>query len=305
MNIRIISPAGSIKGKVIDLGVETLRHWGHQVSVAAHAKGSYGRFAATPGERAQDIIDALEDPEVDVLYASRGGYGCMQILDKLPLELITRANKPIIGYSDITALHALWQKAGVPSLHAHMMKHLGEEPTHVTSRTIRELLDYFSAHHSWPAKHNLLFLKKAKLFVAPYQGWCNEDPEPEKTKALLDELYAAPPAMVGGNFAVLSALHGTPFDFDYDGKLLFIEDISESPYKIDRMLQQLNLMGVFDRIRGLICGQFTGCDEDPTMPVKLWDNFRDIVQSHGIPLWLGAPIGHVKENFPVAYHISK
>lgn len=302
MNIRIVSPAGSVKGKVIDLGVETLRMWGHKVSVAPHAKDSYGRFSGTPEERTQDIVEALEDPDVDILYASRGGYGCMQILDKIPLDLIRHANKPIVGYSDITALHALWQKAGVPSLHAHMMKHLGEEPTHVTSRTIRELLDYFSAHHNWPAKHNLLFLKKATLFVAPHQGWSSDDPEPEVTKAMLDALFADTPAMVGGNLAVLSGLHGTPFDFNYDGKLLFIEDISESPYKIDRMLQQLSLMGVLDRIRGLVCGQFSGCDEDPTMPVKLWDNFRMFAHSHGIPLWLGAPIGHVKENFPVAYH---
>ena len=301
MNIRILSPAGSIKGKVIDMGADTLRSWGHNVSVAPHAKDSYGRFAGTPDQRANDIIDALLDPDVDLLYASRGGYGCMQIIDKLPLQLIAEANKPIVGYSDITALHALWQKAGVDSMHAHMMKHLGEEPTHVTSRTIRELLDYYGSHHTWPRKHNLLFLKKASLFVAPHQGWCNEDPNPVTTEALLNELYATPPDMVGGNFAVLSGLHGTPYDFDYDGKLLFIEDIAESPYKIDRMLQQLNLCGVFGRIRGLVCGQFTGCDEDPTMPVKLWDNFRSMVECHGIPLWLGAPVGHVRENFPVVY----
>lgn len=301
MNIRIVSPAGSIKGRVIDMGADTLRSWGHKVTISEHAKGSYGRFAGTPEDRAQDIIDALQDPDVDILYASRGGYGCMQILDKIPLELIKNASKPIIGYSDITALHALWQKAGVTSMHAHMMKHLGEEPTHPTSRTIKELLDYYSSHGSWPIKHNLLFLKKATLFVAPHQGWSNEDPEPEKTQELLDGLFNNPVAMVGGNFAVLSGLHGTPYDFDYKGKLLFIEDISESPYKIDRMLQQLKLMGIFGQIKGLVCGQFTGCDEDPSMPIKLWDNFKYTVESYGIPLWLGAPIGHVKDNYPVVY----
>jgi len=301
MNIRIVSPAGSIKSKVIDMGAETLRSWGHKVSIGVHAKGSYGRFAATPEERAQDIIDALQDSDVDVIYASRGGYGCMQILDKLPIDLIKDANKPIVGYSDITALHALWQKAGVPSMHAHMMKHLGEEPTHPTTRTIKELLEYYSVHKTWPTKHNLLFLKKSTLFVAPYQGWSDEDPNPEKTKVLLEELYLGQIKMVGGNFAVLTGLHGTPYDFEYDGKLLFIEDISESPYKIDRMLQQLKLMGVLGRIKGLVCGQFTGCDEDPTMPIQLWDNFKFTVESYGIPLWLGAPIGHVKENYPVVY----
>lgn len=301
MNIRIVSPAGSIKGRVIDMGADTLRSWGHKVTISEHAKGNYGRFSGTPEDRAKDIIDALQDTEVDILYASRGGYGCMQILDKIPLELIRNANKPIIGYSDITALHALWQKAGVASMHAHMMKHLGEEPTHPTSRTIKELLDYYASHRSWPVKHNLLFLKKATLFVAPHQGWNNKDPEPEKTKKMLDSLFNNPVAMVGGNFAVISGLHGTPYDFDYKDKLLFIEDISESPYKIDRMLQQLKLMGIFEQIKGLICGQFTGCDEDPSMPIKLWDNFKYTVENNGIPLWLGAPIGHVKDNYPVVY----
>lgn len=298
MHICIISPAGSIKSRVIDAGVETLRSWGHSVSVAPHAKGSYGRFAATPEERAQDIIDALENTQVDILWASRGGYGCMQILDLIPRDLIIRSHKPIIGYSDITALHALWQQCGVKSLHAPMMKHLGEEPTHRTTITTRELLQYYETHHSWPAKHNLLFLKKAKLFIAPHQGWSDEDLNPDGTEELLDRLYSNPTAVVGGNLSVLSGLHGSEYDFNYDGKILFLEDIQESPYKVDRMLQQLRLIGVFGKISGLVCGHFTGCDEDPQMPIKLWDNFRQMVEPYGIPLWLGAPFGHELENYP-------
>lgn len=299
MHIRIVSPAGSIKPKVVDAGALTLKSWGHKVTLGKHAKGSYGRFAGTPDERAQDLIDALEDQDVEVIWCTRGGYGCMQIIDMIPEELISRANKPIIGYSDITALHALWQKCGIKSLHAPMMKHLGEEPRHRTTQTIRELLEYYAAHRAWPQKHNLLFLKKAKLFVAPHQGWSNEDLNPEETEQLIDELMSHPVPMVGGNLAVLSGLHGTCYDFDYKDKLLFIEDIAESPYKIDRMLMQLKHCGILSEIKGLVCGHFSGCDEDPTMPVKLWDNFRQVVEPFGIPLWLGAPIGHEIENWPV------
>lgn len=299
MHIRIISPAGSIKTRIIDAGADTLRSWGHKVTISANAKGSYGRFSATPEQRAADLIDALKDDDVDAIWCSRGGYGCMQILDQIPLELISRANKPIIGYSDITALHALWQKAGVRSLHAPMMKHLSDEPRHKTTQTLRELLQYYMAHRAFPPKHNLLFLKKARLFVAPHQGWSSEDLQPEATEALLDELMSNPVPMVGGNLAVLSGLHGTPYDFNYDGKLLFIEDIAESPYKIDRMMQQLRLCGILDRVKGLVCGHFSGCDEDPLMPVKLWDNIRMIVEPYDIPLWLGSPIGHEVENWPV------
>ena len=299
MHIRIVSPAGSIKTRLIDDGARTLKSWGHKVTVAAHAKGSYGRFSSTPQERAQDLLDALEDKDVDVIWCSRGGYGCMQILDMIPLELISRAGKPIIGYSDITALHALWQHAGIRSIHAPMMKHLATESSHRTTQTLRELLEYYAAHRNWPPKHNLLFMKKARLFVAPHQGWSNEDLNPESTEELLDELLAHPVPFVGGNLAVLTGLHGTPYDFDYRDKILFIEDIAETPYKIDRMMQQLRLCGILNQVKGLICGSFTGCEEDPLMPVKMWDNFRMIVEPYGIPLWLGSPIGHEVNNWPV------
>ena len=281
MKIRIISPAGSIKSRVVEAGMATLRSWGHDVTLAANALESYGRFAGTPEERASDIVEALRDPDVDLLWATRGGYGCMQILDMIPLDLVRESKKPIVGYSDITALHALWHKADVKSLHAPMMKHLGEEPTHRTTRTLREVVAYYEKHGQFPPRHNGLFVR----------DWNAEHPE---AQILADEV-----AFVGGNLSVLSGLHGTPYDYDYEGKILFVEDISESPYKIDRMMQQLRLMGVLDKVRALVCGHFTGCDEDPLMPVKLWDNIRWIASPSGIPVIMGAPIGHEVENFPV------
>lgn len=282
MNIRIVSPAGSIKPKVVEGGVATLRSWGHEVTVAPHALDSYGRFAGTPQDRAQDIIDALQDPRVDALWASRGGYGCMQILESIPLDLVRAANKPIIGYSDITALHALWFKAGVKSLHAPMMKHLGEDPTHRTTKTLKEVIDYYAEHRCFPPRHNNLFLKAL-----------NESIEGG------EKLQAENLVFVGGNLSVLSGLHGTPYDYDYHDKVLFIEDIAESPYKIDRMMQQLRLMGVLGQIKALVCGHFTNCDEDPLMPIKLWDNIRWIASPFQIPVHMGAPIGHELENYPV------
>ena len=281
MKIQVVSPAGSIRQRVVEEGVKTLREWGHDVSIAPHALDTYGRYAGTPQDRAQDIIDALRAPEVDLIWATRGGYGCMQILDTIPVELVREAGKPIVGYSDITALHALWFKAGVKSLHAPMMKHLGDDPTHRSTRTLREVIAYYEAHHAWPPKHNNLFVR----------DWNVEHPD---RPIEADQL-----TWVGGNLSVLSGLHGTPYDYDYRDKVLFIEDISESPYKIDRMMQQLRLMGVFGQIRALVCGHFTGCDEDPLMPVRLWDNIRWIVSPFDIPVQMGAPIGHETENYPV------
>lgn len=305
MHIVIVSPAGAVKNKVIDNGAETLRSWGHKVTIAEHAKGNYGRYSASPEDRAADIVGALKDPKVDAIFAARGGYGCMQILDKIPVELIAKARKPIIGYSDVTALHALWQKAGVQSLHAPMMKHLGEEPGHRTSKTLRELLSYYEQHRKdeavvtgnaspWPTKHNQLFLKLSK--VKP-----GLNPDDSDVMSSLEGKQ-----WIGGNLSVMGGLHGTPFDYDYKGKVLFIEDIAESPYKIDRLMQQLRLMGVFGKpnaddnsIAALVCGHFTNCDEDPLMPLKLWDNIRIMAEEHNIPCYMGAPIGHELENFPL------
>lgn len=282
MKIVVVSPAGSIKQRVVEGGVNTLKSWGHNVIVAPHALDTYGRFAGIPEDRAHDIIEALEDDSVDLIWATRGGYGCMQILDLIPVELIRKANKPIVGYSDITALHALWAKAGVKSLHAPMMKHLGEDPTHRTTKTIKEVIDYYASHRCFPPKHNNLFLKRLK----------EQCPE-------ISPLDAEQLSFVGGNLSVLSGLHGTPYDYDYKGKVLFVEDISESPYKIDRMVQQLKLMGVFSEVKAVVCGHFTGCDEDPLMPVRLWDNIRWIISPYNLPVLMGAPIGHELENYPV------
>lgn len=269
MNIRIVSPAGFCDSEVIDAGVSTLKSWGHNVTVGRFAKGKYGRFAGTPEERSRDIIEALEDDSVDILYCSRGGYGCVQIIDSIPISLIAEKKKPIFGYSDITALHSLWQKAGVRSVHAHMMKHLGQNPEHETSLAIKSLLESYNKDNS------------------------------SLTNTLQFDKYGISAPIIGGNLAVLSGLHGTQYDFNYEGKILFIEDIGESPYKIDRMINQLRLGGVFEKIKGLVLGQFTGCDEDPEMPKPLVNTILDTVDQYNLPVIISAPIGHVDNNFPI------
>ena len=296
MNIRIISPAGSCADEVIDKGAETLRSWGHSVSFAKHAKGKYGRFAGTAEDRANDIVEALKNPDVDILYASRGGYGCMQLLDKIPLELIKEAKKPVFGYSDITALHALWQKANVRSVHAQMMKHLGEKPENLTSLAIKEILDALEVDKNALDKDKSI-LDRDKSILNRDNNALNSIHFNQRFGTIVGAELKFP--MIGGNLAVLSGLHGTDYDFDYEGKYLFIEDIKESPYKIDRMMNQLRLGGVFGKIKALFIGQFTGCDEDPEMPKPLFDTMREMVEPYGIPMYFDVPIGHFENNYPI------
>lgn len=272
-NIRVISPAGSIDPAVLEGGVRTLAAWGHHVTVAPHAAGRYGRYAGTPADRATDLIEALQDPEVDIIWCSRGGYGCMHLFDFLSPELVSECGKWLVGYSDVTALHALWQRAGVRSLHAPMMKHLGEVPEHATSLAIREWLEGDGAA-----------------------------PELRATTHDCNIPGSAEGRLAGGNLAVLSGLHGTPYDFDYQDALLFIEDIGESPYKIDRMMQTLRLSGALRGLKGLIVGQFTGYDEDKLMPQSLSETIRQtVLQATGgnIPVCFNAPVGHVTDNYPL------
>ena len=311
MKIRIISPAGHTEPDLIDRGAATLRSWGFDVDLSPNAKGRWGRYAATPPQRAQDIIDALCDPTVNILWCSRGGYGSMQLLDRLPLDLIAHARKPLVGYSDITALHALWQKAGTPSVHAPMMRQLAEQPEHAATQKLRAALLHYEtalAASGTGIASASAPLRTAKTTDAPWpqqNDLLRLSPHPLD---ILPERHPSAP-IVGGNLAVLSALHGTPYDFDYCGRILFVEDVGESPYKIDRMMQTLRLSGTFDEIRGLIIGQFSGTDLYEDIPTDaapgqprlkgLLENIRDLLLPYGIPVRFGAPIGHVVDNHPV------
>ena len=279
--IALVAPARKISRDEVTAAVSWIRKNGFVAVYDDRLFAEYHQFAGDDDFRASVLQHYLDRDDIDAILCVRGGYGTIRIIDKLDFTGFEKHPKWIVGYSDITALHALWHKAGVKSLHAPMMKHLGEEPTHRTTRTLREVVAYYEKHGQFPPRHNGLFVR----------DWNAEHPEAQISA---DEV-----AFVGGNLSVMACLHGTPYDYDYEGKILFVEDISESPYKIDRMMQQLRLMGVLDKVRALVCGHFTGCDEDPLMPVKLWDNIRWIASPSGIPVIIGAPIGHEVENFPV------
>ena len=121
MKIKIVSPSGAIDPQYIDRATEVLRGWGYEVSEAAHARGKVGRFAASDEERVADIAEALTDPAVDMILCARGGYGLQRIIDRIP-----PIHKPIIGFSDITALHMLAAQTGQATIHAMMCKGISE-----------------------------------------------------------------------------------------------------------------------------------------------------------------------------------
>ena len=267
--IAIVSPSSQVKKEYIDGAVARLQSWGYKIWMGKHAYGSYGNFAGKPEERLADLREALLNPEVKAILCARGGYGAVHLLDSIPAEEIYNNPKWMIGFSDISALHAAWLHAGVASLHAPMCKHITlEEPDHPSTRHLLNILQgniptYRTAAHPFN-RHG-----KARARI------------------------------VGGNMAVLCGLLRTPYDLFEADTILFIEDVGERTYKIERMLYNLELAGVLPRLAGLIVGQFTEYNEDPGMCATMYEMIAARVAPYEYPVAFDFPVGHVSLNHPI------
>ena len=268
MHIRIISPSGVIDPSFIDGAATRLRAWGYIVSEGAHARDTWGRFAGTDEHRLADIADAINDPEVDIILCSRGGYGLQRIIDRVP-----PITKPLIGFSDITALH---QAAGLnaqPTLHAIMCKHIATLP-----------------EDSEP----ILALRKALAGETLNYRWQSHP---------LNRFGKACAPIIGGNLSVLYGLQATPYSLPAAQRsILLIEDIAERHYHIDRMMRNLRMSGVLANISGLIVGQFSDCDDDPLMSQTVYQTIKEAVADYDYPVIFNAPVGHVERNMPLWIH---
>lgn len=272
-HIRIISPSGAIERSYIEQARERLENWGFQVSIGKHAFGACGRFAGTPEERLADLNEALADTSVDVILCSRGGYGLQQIVDKIVLPTRPKSEWPlVVGFSDITVLHALMNIHGVPSLHASMCKALATLPEYdPVLLQMREALE---------KGKNIDALKGTAL-----QGR----------------------KVIGGNLSVLYGLQGTPYSLNAiidrceDAPVLLIEDVGERHYHIDRMLHNLRLSGALSRLSGVIVGQFTDCEDDPKMGCTVKETIAQVLGEYNYPIIWDAPYGHVDGNQPLFF----
>ncbi|MBQ3998701.1 MAG: LD-carboxypeptidase [Paludibacteraceae bacterium] len=268
--IRIISPSGAIDPAYIDGATSRLRAWGYIVSEGAHARDTWGRFAGTDEDRLSDIAEALNDPTVDIILCSRGGYGLQRIIDRVPA-----INKPIVGFSDITELHQASGLSGQASLHGIMCKHIATLP-----------------ENSEP----IMALRKALAGEPLTYQWANHP---------LNQMGDACAPIVGGNLSVLYGLQGTPYGlhkFSYQFPILLIEDIAERHYHIDRMMRNLRMSGVLAHLSGLIVGQFSDCEDDPSMSCSVYQTIKKVVADYNYPVIFDAPIGHVEHNMPLWIH---
>jgi len=267
--IRIISPSGAINPDLIDGATDRLRSWGFEVTEGCFAREVYGRFAGIEEHRINDLQDAINDEGLTAILCSRGGYGLASIIDRIDFSPLIQYPKWLIGFSDITVIHAALSRLNIPSLHAVMAKHLTELPDDSDSlRYLRKILE-------------------------------GETPEYLVDPDKLNRIGNAQGKLIGGNLSVLMGLRGTPFEPEYKGVVLFLEEIAEEPYHIDRMMQNLRMGGVFNEISGLIVGHFTNCKEDPLMQKTIKEIICRAVSEYGFPVCFGFPAGHEDQNLPL------
>lgn len=229
-----------------------------------------GYFAGDDDTRTAALLDAVRDPDVRAIWAARGGYGATRVMElagEALRDALTRDPKPLVGFSDVTALHALWQRAGVRSVHGPMVSALG--------RRLRDGGDV--------ATHDAVCALLAGARGAPWSGltvwsW----PGDEATVR---------GRVVGGNLALLAALVGTPWAMPLDGAIVVLEDVNEAPYRVDRMLTSMRLAGAWRSVRAVVLGEFTGAApgrDGVTVEAVL----RERLTSLGVPVLGGAPYGH-------------
>jgi len=267
--IRIVSPSGNIEPKYIVGAKKTLSSWGLNVTEGKFARTKYGRFAGTEEQRIADLQEALDDPSVNAILCSRGGYGVAQIIDKLDFSTFAKSPKWLIGFSDITILHNAISNLGIASIHGIMAKHLTQFPADsIHVQKCREIL-----------------FGQMPTYVVP--------------KHRLNKVGIAQGKLIGGNLSVLIGLRGSQFDLDYKNNILFIEDIAERPYHIDRMMQNLRFSGALAQLSGLVVGQFSDCDEDPLMKKSVAQIIASAVSEYDYPVCFNFPAGHVDNNFPL------
>ncbi len=276
--IAVISPAGTVNEEQLRKGLAIIEANGYEAVLGKHLYTDYHHgynYAGTEQQRAADMNWALNSEEISTVWTSRGGYGCQHLVQHIDLTKFLKKPKWYVGYSDNTVIQSFLLKHGIASLHAQTIKTSG-----------------FGVSESG---YSLTFdILKGK--IPDYRIDANPYNRPGSAQGML----------VGGNLALIYALMGTPYSYNFEDKILFIEEIGEKYYALDRMLMALELAGVFSQIRGLIVGGMT-LMEDETENPNYEDSFDDFsfqviahrIEKYDFPAIFGFPNGHIFDNRPL------
>jgi muramoyltetrapeptide carboxypeptidase len=297
--IMFVAPAGNLDRARVTLAAKRLRKMGFKVRLPENLFRKKWYLAGTDDERAAEINAAFADPDIAAVFPGTGGYGTTRIVDKLDYDVIRRNPKVLVGYSDITGLHiAINQQTGLVTFHTPVPEWgLGTEKNlspFAAKWFWRALLD--DRYRDQDGKRTTgytIFTKRgqADTFVAP-----SIFADVPMAETMVEG--KARGRLIGGNLSVLHALMGTPYEIETDGKILFLEDVDEAPYRVDRMLSTLRLAGKFDRVAGVVLGHFTKSDdeEDWDDDASMNEVLRDYFTKLGVPVLAQFPVGHVRYN---------
>jgi muramoyltetrapeptide carboxypeptidase len=265
--IGVCSPSSPSEPEKLEQGVATLRGLGFEVRVAPHTLARRGFTAGPPADRLRDLHELVRDPDVAAVIFARGGAGGARLLPGLDLELLRAHPKPLVGYSDVTLLHLVQARLKMTAFHGPMVAH--------------ELAD--GGEH-----------RPSLLWALTGEG------EPYATGEGALEVVregAAEGRLLGGCLSLVAAAAGTPWAFRAeDDTLLFLEDLNERPYRIDRLLFQLRHSGVLERVRGIVFGDLSSCAAPPGLEWTLADVIREALDGLDVPIAAGLSSGHTRPN---------
>lgn len=268
--IGMVCPAGTIPLEKVQKCVETLTSWGYNVKLGKTVGGKHFTYAGTDAERALDLQAMMDDKNVKAIICARGGYGLSRIIDSLDFTAMQAHPKWVIGFSDITVLHAALQKKGIMSIHGPMAAAFSKgqegEPYIQAMQYIfqGQKTSYQTSAHAY----NQLGLVKAPL--------------------------------IGGNLCLIAHLIGSQNSLETQGKILFLEDTGEYHYNLDRMVIQMKNAGLFKGLAGLILGGFSDMRDEPTdIGAGAFEIIQSHVQEFNYPVCYDFPISHGLPNYPV------
>ncbi len=263
--IAIVAPAKGIEKHFVEYAVKCIEENGFKAVVSKHCLGQHSYFSGTLKERSEDLQWAIDSDEVKAILCARGGYGCIQIIDRINWAGFIDDPKWLLGFSDVTVFHQHLAKLGTSSIHSTMPLNF-EANSKQALATLFAGLQNESLHYEWLTE------------VDNVEGKSTGN-------------------VIGGNLTVLTGLIGTKHQPDYQNTLLFLEDVGEHLYAIDRHFYQLSKAGILDQIRGLIVGSFSGV-KDTTPPYG--SDLQEIIKSHftyhSIPIAFDFPAGHLDDN---------
>lgn len=267
--IGIVCPAGYLPKDKAETCMRVLTEWGFEVRAGSTLGSQHNYFSGTDEQRLEDLQHMLDDKSIHAILCGRGGYGVGRIIDKIDFRKFRKHPKWIIGYSDITILHShLYSRLKTASLHSPMAAAFNDD------------------------EYNNPYIQSLQKVI-----------KGEKPKYICEvnpynNIGEAAGKLVGGNLSLIAHLIGTRSDINTDGKILFLEDVGEYIYNVDRMLYQLKRNGKFEKLQGLIIGAFNDL-KDTVIPFgkDVYEVVHDIVKEYDYPICFNFPVGHTRENY--------